>query len=76
VVHGETGFLVAERDVDGMAKALLQLVRDPALCQSMGDNARRHIFANYSMKRHIGALQRAVNEAKATPKSGVRKANV
>lgn len=76
VVHGETGFLVAERDVDGMAQSLLQLVRDPGLCQSMGDNARRHIFANYSMKRHIGALQRAVNEAKATSKSGVKKANV
>lgn len=70
VVHGETGFLVAERDVAGMAQALLQLVRDPALCRSMGDNARRHILANYSMKRHIGVLQRAVNEARATPEQG------
>lgn len=64
VLHGDTGFLVEERDVDGMAAHLLTLVRSPVLCRTMGDNARRHIRNRYSMKRHIGVIQESVNEAR------------
>jgi glycosyltransferase involved in cell wall biosynthesis len=65
VVHGETGFLVEERDVAAMAGHMLELVRNPALCRAMGDNARAHIRARYSMSRHIAFLQTAVDEARA-----------
>jgi colanic acid/amylovoran biosynthesis glycosyltransferase len=64
VLHGDTGFLVEERDVDGMTAHLLTLVRSPELCRTMGDNARRHIRNRYSMKRHIGVIQESVNEAR------------
>lgn len=64
VVHGETGFLVEERDVAGMAAHLLSLVRCPELSRSMGERARRHIRDHYSMQRHISALQDAVDAAR------------
>ena len=63
VVHGSTGYLVEERDVNGMAEYMLQLVRDPSLCRIMGDDARQHIQGNYSMDRHIACLQAVVDEA-------------
>ena len=64
VIHGETGFLVAERDVDGMAQHLIQLVRDPELCRRMGDSARKHILRDYSMERHIGCIQEVIDDAR------------
>lgn len=63
VVHGETGFLVAERDVKGMADRLLEMVTNPTLCREMGENARAHIRAHYSLARHMDCLQKMVDEA-------------
>ena len=64
VIHGETGFLVDERDVGAMAAHLLSLVRSPELSRSMGERARRHIRENYSMERHIECLQTVVDSAR------------
>lgn len=36
VVHGETGFLVPEGDIEGMAQRIVELARDGDLRQSMG----------------------------------------
>ena len=65
VVHGKTGYLIEERDVNGMAERMLELVGNPALCRALGESARQHIRDNYSMARHIGCLQTAVDEARA-----------
>jgi colanic acid/amylovoran biosynthesis glycosyltransferase len=64
VVHGQTGFLVSERDVQSMANHLLVLVRNPELCRAMGANARKHIRDHFSMARHIGVLQEVIANAK------------
>jgi glycosyltransferase involved in cell wall biosynthesis len=64
VLHGETGFLVEERDVNGMAQHMLQLVRDADLCRRLGEHASRHIRANFSMQRHIGCLQDLITSAR------------
>lgn len=66
VAHGETGFLVNERDVSGMAQYMSRLVEDEELCRRMGENARRHIKSNYSIERHIGLLQQAIDGARAS----------
>ena len=42
VVDGETGLLVEEGDVPALAKALQQLVTEPALRQRLGEGGRRH----------------------------------
>jgi glycosyltransferase involved in cell wall biosynthesis len=64
VVHGQTGYLVEERDVEGMAEYMAQLLSDRSACIAMGERARQHIKQNYSMKRHIGILQELIDAAR------------
>jgi glycosyltransferase involved in cell wall biosynthesis len=63
VVHGSTGFLVAERDVDGMAEYLGRLLANPDLSRSMGANARQHVKTSFGLERHIACLQQVLDEA-------------
>ena len=62
VVHGETGFLVDEKDIVGMKNHMKTLLQDKNLCRMMGENARVHIRQNYTMARHIGSLQKLLDE--------------
>ena len=48
VLEEETGLLVEERDVRGMAAQMLRVARDAALAGRLGANARRHVAANFS----------------------------
>jgi glycosyltransferase involved in cell wall biosynthesis len=43
VVSGQTGFLVKENDVDGMARAMLALANSATLREQFGRAARQHI---------------------------------
>jgi colanic acid/amylovoran biosynthesis glycosyltransferase len=56
VVEGETGLLVGERDVAGMAAHMLRLARDAGLAGRMGRAARLHAVENFSMARSLGNL--------------------
>jgi len=40
VIHGETGYLVKEHDVDGMAAIILALLEDPDQAMRMGRAGR------------------------------------
>lgn len=66
VVHGETGFLVEERDVEGMAEYLSILLADRELCMKMGAQAREHVRLNYNIERHISCIQKLVDAARAS----------
>jgi len=66
VIDGSTGFLVDERDVPGMATAMVTLLQDPILASRMGADARLHIKTNYPLDRHIGNLASPINEARAS----------
>lgn len=63
VVDGRAGFLLNERDVSGMAAAMVRLLSDRSLSKSMGAAAREHIRRSFSMQRHIGCLQGILDEA-------------
>jgi glycosyltransferase involved in cell wall biosynthesis len=56
VVHGETGFLVDELDIDGMAFYMAKLVEDPELTISLGSKGRSRIRNNFTMRKHLDAL--------------------
>lgn len=56
VIHGETGFLVDEGDIDGMAEYMLMLAKDAHLAETLGQRARENICANFSMEKSIGRL--------------------
>ena len=60
VIEGETGFLVDEHDVDGMAHCMLRLAEDPALAGRLGEAARARIESCFSMQRSIGELWRII----------------
>jgi glycosyltransferase involved in cell wall biosynthesis len=63
VVEGETGFLVEERDVEGMAQHMTTLALDPALAGRMGAAARERMVAEFSMEQRIAALHDILKEA-------------
>ena len=56
VIEGETGFLVDEGDVDGMAEYMVQLAKDPKLAVKLGRAGRKRIVANFSMEKSIENL--------------------
>ena len=55
VVHGKTGFLVAEGDIDGMSRCVYDLLSNPERAREMGEHARAHIAANFNL---AGSIQR------------------
>jgi colanic acid/amylovoran biosynthesis glycosyltransferase len=56
VIDGETGLLVEEGDVDGMAEAVADLLLEPERAQSLGKAARRRVEEKYSMEASINGL--------------------
>ncbi len=51
--EGRAGLLVEPRDVQGLATALLQLLRDPAERRRLGQAARTRAVAEYSIDRMV-----------------------
>jgi glycosyltransferase involved in cell wall biosynthesis len=56
IINGETGLLVEEHDVFGMANAMINLLDDIDLAKRLGKNGKQNIISNFSMKRHIEQL--------------------
>lgn len=56
VSDGETGLLVEERDVAGMARSMLRLLRDPSEAAALGSAARLRVCREFSAERSIGRL--------------------
>jgi glycosyltransferase involved in cell wall biosynthesis len=56
VIEGETGFLVNERDVDGMAERMLHLARSPELAGELGRQARLRIKSHFSIEHSLNRL--------------------
>jgi colanic acid/amylovoran biosynthesis glycosyltransferase len=57
IESGREGLLVEERDVRGMATAMLSLIKDPALAAELSDRATRKALAEYTSSAYIKALQ-------------------
>jgi glycosyltransferase involved in cell wall biosynthesis len=54
VRDGETGFLVKAGDVEGLSKALINLLSDPEKCRALGENGRRLVLERYNWET-VGA---------------------
>lgn len=63
VIEGETGFLVDEHDVDGMAAHMLRLLEEPALAARMGAAARNHISTHFSQQQRLNQLWKIVESS-------------
>jgi glycosyltransferase involved in cell wall biosynthesis len=51
VVDGVTGFLVAPRDVEGLASAIAKLASDRSMMREMGQKGRDRVIANFTMQQ-------------------------
>lgn len=57
VVDGVTGFLLPLGDVEGVAEAMSRLLKQPALCQRMGEAAAAHVQRSFGTEAFVAALE-------------------
>jgi colanic acid/amylovoran biosynthesis glycosyltransferase len=62
VLEGETGFLVAEHDVEGMAARMVDVLTQPQLAGRLGRAARHRIENCFSIERSIDRLDTIIGE--------------
>ncbi len=65
VLNEETGWLVPARDVKALAKAIIKLARDEEMRLEMGRKAKEIALRDYSIRRHVGELEKIFAELKA-----------
>jgi glycosyltransferase involved in cell wall biosynthesis len=63
VIENETGLLVDERDVKGMAENMLRMAQDPELAGRLGRTARQRIANSFSEERSLGRLLEIINSS-------------
>lgn len=56
VQDGETGFLVSEQDIEGMANNMYNLILNPALAKTMGEKASVYVSQNYTLELYTQKL--------------------
>jgi len=61
VINGQTGLLVKEHDVDGMAENMMRLLDDRKYAISLGQRGREYVKDNFSMNKHIGILNALID---------------
>lgn len=62
VIDGETGFVVDQADVAGMAQAMYRLTVDPDLCIRMGRRARANVVENFDTALQVCKLETVLME--------------
>ena len=63
IEHGRSGLLCAEKDVECLSYALLQLASDPLLYQSLARQGSNFVRERFSKERQIAAIEEIYNEA-------------
>ena len=57
VVDGKTGYLLPERDVDGLADRIISLIDQPEMIQTFGSQARQRIKQYFDAKKQVATLE-------------------
>ena len=60
--HGDSGLLVAERDVEGLAQAIEAIVSQPNLARSLGAAARQRVAESYDAARQSQRLEQILEQ--------------
>jgi colanic acid/amylovoran biosynthesis glycosyltransferase len=63
MVDGETGFLVDELDIAGMAEAMRRVLYDRPLARRLGMNARERVAQHFTMEASIAGLHSILSQA-------------
>ena len=70
VIDGQTGLLVDEGDVRGMAAAIERLLQDPTLCAQFGAAGRCHVHRGFTLEQHLADLSRFLIQTHAKVEKG------
>jgi len=70
VIDGETGFLAAERDVDGLVEHLRRLVNQPEHWRQMVMRGRRYIEAQFNVVTQSEKLARTYRSLAVNNETG------
>jgi glycosyltransferase involved in cell wall biosynthesis len=62
IKDSKTGLLAAPHDVESWKKALIQLIKSPALRQRMGEAAREHVTQSFTWDKNIDAHLKVFNK--------------
>lgn len=60
VVHGKTGLLVKEHDIEGMANAMTELLSNPLRAAAMGEAGRERVLANFTLAQSSNRLRQII----------------
>jgi colanic acid/amylovoran biosynthesis glycosyltransferase len=63
IISGETGFLVAEHDVDAMAEKMIYLLKNPNIMMQFGNTGKEFIRKNFSLNKHIDDVTQTILKA-------------
>ncbi|RUL98331.1 glycosyltransferase family 4 protein [Rhizobium chutanense] len=56
IAEGETGSVVAAGDGEALTRAIASYIADPALAIAHGENALRHVRANFALEKEANAI--------------------
>ena len=62
VRHGQSGWLVDEGDVEGMAAAMGRFAQDPDLAAHMGVQGQKIVRQNYTVQHHLEAVSNLLSD--------------
>jgi len=57
MIEGETGFLVPERDVDGLAEKLDYLITHPEIWEKLGRRGREVVMERFNLVQQVKELE-------------------
>lgn len=63
ITDGETGLLVHEHDVNGMAEKMMEVLRNRNIACELGAKGKQNIKENYTLGRHIETLNDLIKKA-------------
>ena len=64
VIQNQTGLLVQEGDVEGMAKNMERMLAEENLAKKMGESGRSRTRENFTLETHLGILQKEIEKLK------------
>lgn len=63
IIHNETGLLVEEYDVEGMAENMIRVIEEKGLAQKLGSAGRKRVEQHFSQEKHLKQIEEAVSQA-------------
>jgi len=69
VINGETGYLVPEHDIEGMARYMKMIAADVSLAVNLGAREATYIRENYDIQSRIRSITKLLKQAIANKKN-------